>query len=567
MSCNNYNSNGAPQVTLSGSVPGGSCFTTVSDLFDLFKNSLVGSLPSDFTTFLISDTEPSPSNRDKAWIYVDSATCRPIGLRLYLNGAWVDVGARYFYGTDTSSVVNTITVASTTPSVNWSEAGQLFAIKIAQANTGPVTISITNGTTTFYSGVAIKQYGSSDLSGLELLAGQVALFFYDGTQFQLLNPRPSTSGGSTSTGVGFNLSFEDDTDGNGVPDSWGVYARGGSATGVSFTGSGGTDSYSSPTGGTFTLDTATTQHGSKSAKFTCTSGAGNGGGAIQNSGWIPCDANSIVELSWWARTSASGIDCSAEILWYSDKSDTSAYLSKTTLWTDTANGPNSYWYQLGGIAKAPSTARYYKIRLIAGILNNDVSGSVWFDDVQLNAPRFNKKIQFTASTFNVTSFIGASYWLPVGNTIQAKVTCVGGGGSGYTTSTGGGGGGGGGAISYVAVTPSTRYDVKIPQRENNASFNLTTVVGNAGSPGTSGAGGSGGTGGTGDVTFAGENGGAPGTGTAHGGSSIMGAGGSSVDGQDAQGGQLYGGGAAGRSTASGSTASVGAQGIVVIEYN
>ena len=157
MSCTNYNSNTAPSVTLGGSVPVDSCFSDVPTLFTLFKNSLVGSMPADYSTFLISDTEPSPSNRDKVWVYVDSATCRPIGIRLYLNGKWVDIGARYFYGNDTSSVVNTITVTSTTPSVNWAETGQIYAIKANQANTGPVTVTIGNGTTNWYSGVAVKQ--------------------------------------------------------------------------------------------------------------------------------------------------------------------------------------------------------------------------------------------------------------------------------------------------------------------------------------------------------------------------------------------------------------------------
>jgi len=443
MSCTNFNSNTSPQITFGGSVPGNSCFTDVPTLFTLFKNSLVGTLPSTFSTFIISDTQPAPSDRDKVWVYVDSTTCRPIGIRLYLNGAWVDIGARYFYGVDSSSVVNTITVTSTTPSVNWAEAGQLYAIKVAAANTGPVTVTLTNGSTTFYSAIALTKNGASPLEGLEMLAGSIALILYDGTQFQLLNPRSGSSTSSSSSSTGFNLSFDDDTDANGIPDGWNVYARGGSATGVSYTGSGGTDAQSTPLGGTFALDTTTVVAGSKSAKFTAANGAGNGGGFMQNAGWIPCDANSVLELSWWVRTNATGIDCMAEVLWYSSKSDSAGYISKTTLWTDTLNGPNGLWYQIGGIAKAPSTALFFRVRLTAGILNNDVAGTVWFDDVQLNAPRFNKQIVFSDLT------VATNIWFTPSTTYQAKVICVGAGGKGGdgegtgANQCGGGGGAGG----------------------------------------------------------------------------------------------------------------------------
>lgn len=560
MSCTNYNSNTAPSVTFGGSVPNDSCFSDVPTLFTLFKNSLVGSMPADYSTFLISDTEPSPSNRDKVWVYVDSATCRPIGIRLYLNGKWVDIGARYFYGNDTSSVANTITVTSTTPSVNWAETGQIYAIKANQANTGPVTVTIGNGTTNWYSGVAVKQYGASDLAGLEILASQVLLLYYDGTNFQLLNPRP-TSGGSSVTSSSLNLSFEDDTDGNGIPDQWNAYAD--NLTTKTYTGSSGTDLLAAPVGGSFTLDTVTTTGGLKSAKFVCTNGAGNGGGFIQNAGWIPCVSDSIIELSWYARTTATGIDCKAEILWYSSKSDVGGYISSTTIWTDTANGPNGYWYQLGGIAKAPSSARFYRIRLIAGIMNNDIAGSVWFDDVQLNAPRFGNNITYGSTT--------AINWKSRATTIQVKVECVAAGSPGTYNGLYAGSGGGGGeyACSYVTVAPSTVYPLIVGRGAGptyNTSFNTTTVLAKVSASATGATGGPGGTGGTGDITIngqAGDNSLGTLVNAAYGGCSAMGVGGYPNNSQISPPG--YGGG--GGSCNSSITPANGADGVIVLRYN
>jgi hypothetical protein len=265
----------------------------------------------------------------------------------------------------------------------------------------------------------------------------------------------------------------------------------------------------------------------------------------------------------------------AEVLWYSSKSDSAGYISKTTLWTDTLNGPNGLWYQIGGIAKAPSTALFFRVRLTAGILNNDVAGTVWFDDVQLNAPRFNKQIVFSDLT------VATNIWFTPSTTYQAKVICVGAGGKGGdgegtgANQCGGGGGAGGTGISYVTVAPSSTHSVVV-SATLDSTFDATTVVGKAGSAGAISvagvaAGGAGGTANTGNVTVvgeAGQNGGGT-TDTGHGGNSSAGAGGTCVV-SASQAGQKYGGGGAGsRRIGVGAALAgmAGAQGAVIIYYN
>ena len=280
MSCNNFTSNSQPKVVLSGTLPSNFCHSTWQNTFIAFRNAITGYLPDNYSTFLVSDQEPAASDRDKVWIHVDPTTCQPIGAKLYVNGTWVSIGGNVFWGVDSSNVDNTITVTATTPSVTWVQTGHMFLVKSARANSGSVSVTISNGTTV-YNSVVVKKYGSDLLSGLEILAGQVCALVYDGTNFQLLNPRTSSGvstggggGGTSSSGDDLNFSFESDANNDGIPDRWNVYVAG-----ASYPGNGGaaSDSATSPNGGSFTLDSSVVISGKKSAKFTCQSGTGNGG--------------------------------------------------------------------------------------------------------------------------------------------------------------------------------------------------------------------------------------------------------------------------------------------------
>lgn len=118
----------------------------------------------------------------------------------------------YDYFVDTGSA-DAIVITPTTALVAYT-AGQHFFIKVVANNTGATTINI--------NGLGVKSLKKSvtvDLDGGDLLAGQVILVCYDGTNFQLVG---GVSGGTTSgSGLSqisevFSYSdFSDDGSGNG----------------------------------------------------------------------------------------------------------------------------------------------------------------------------------------------------------------------------------------------------------------------------------------------------------------------------------------------------------------
>ena len=84
-------------------------------------------------------------------------------------------------------------VATIVPAVTAYVAGQRFSLKIATANTGASTLNI-NG----LGAQAIKRIDGSALVATDLIAGMVADFRYDGTNFQLLNPARGILGTATN---------------------------------------------------------------------------------------------------------------------------------------------------------------------------------------------------------------------------------------------------------------------------------------------------------------------------------------------------------------------------------
>jgi hypothetical protein len=74
-------------------------------------------------------------------------------------------------------------VIAPSPAITAYAAGQGFRVKIANANTGACTINV--------SGVgakSIKRPDGNDPSADDMIAGQIAVLIYDGTNFQLTNP-------------------------------------------------------------------------------------------------------------------------------------------------------------------------------------------------------------------------------------------------------------------------------------------------------------------------------------------------------------------------------------------
>lgn len=95
-------------------------------------------------------------------------------------------------------VNNNVYVITVPTSIGSYQAGQNYAVKIANVNTSAATLNV-NG----LGPVAIKYMDGSSLTGSELPQNGVALFYYNGTNFQITNVIPANTGGITSlTGDG-----------------------------------------------------------------------------------------------------------------------------------------------------------------------------------------------------------------------------------------------------------------------------------------------------------------------------------------------------------------------------
>jgi hypothetical protein len=96
-----------------------------------------------------------------------------------------------FVAEDTGTA-NAITISFTPPITAYSTEA-LVAAKIKTNNTGPATLDIDG-----IGAANIKKNGSDDLEADDLVAGKIALFGYDGSEFQLLNPSKLQQGAIVS---------------------------------------------------------------------------------------------------------------------------------------------------------------------------------------------------------------------------------------------------------------------------------------------------------------------------------------------------------------------------------
>lgn len=542
MSCSAYtNNSNLPLTMVAGTLPPGFVHETWQDTFETFVRTIAAQLPGTYSSFVVSSTTPGADDQDKLWLKVAS-DCRPIGLYLYFGGAWVQVGSNVFYGVDVSATVNVITVASTTPVVNSLQTGQTFLVKAALTNTGACVATIN---TPMAVSVPIKKDGTTALVGYEFVAGGILELVYDGTYFQLLNPRTDVTIPAFSIE---NNSFETDLDGDTVPDKW-VQVLTGTATGIQYS----TDAI----------------HGCFSYKVTVPGGTANGYAKLTNLNYINVDGGAYVHVSWWIKSTVAALPLVVTIDWYDCGG---IFLSTSTIYSEATNNPIAIWYKMAGVAQAPAGAANFKITLQTGDnVTNYAAATVLWDDVRVERPVFSKTATASAS--------GTYSWLCPAGVYQVRVSCNGAGGGGGggesgPTRGGCGGGGGGHAESYIVVVPGTAYAIVVGLGGTggvagaagvdgtSSTFSATVVIGNGGTKGstptvaTPGTGG----GGTGTIVLSGTNGALNVTNVGGAGGDCVGGGmgGKSVNGSSPGGG---GGGSVGATTAKN-----GADGSVTVEY-
>lgn len=174
-----------------------------------------------------------------------------------------------------------------------------------------------------------------------------------------------------------NGSFEEDLDGDGVPDGWAlsVYA-----------------------GGSYAL-TADAAHGAQALALTAT---GTGGYVeVLGEEYLPTAYGERVELAARLKATTPGVRVRGNVLWYNAAR---TYLATSTVY-DSASNPTTYAERSGQVV-APASAAWYRVQWIAGTSGGAVAATVTLDGVE--ARRFRGWVQINRTSVGTGGTIAAT---------------------------------------------------------------------------------------------------------------------------------------------------------------
>lgn len=111
---------------------------------------------------------------------VDAGTAAGSAARLFQNPSTIRAKKYHDYAAD--SVGTDAYAITITPAITAYATGQVFTFKAGTANTGACTLAVSG-----LSAITIKKYYNSDLETGDILANQIVMVEYDGTNFQMLS--------------------------------------------------------------------------------------------------------------------------------------------------------------------------------------------------------------------------------------------------------------------------------------------------------------------------------------------------------------------------------------------
>lgn len=167
-------------------LPDGFCPQTWQSTVDAFAAAMRVTLPTSASQIVISQTAPPPAEQDRIWFQVD-ANNHVLAIKSFDQGTgdWERVDDIPYYFNNIGSV-NDLEI-TTGDSINLLNdvGGRLFIVKAFAANSSTApTLTVDACPAT-----VIKKNGSEALQAGNITAGMLCILIYDGTQFQLLNPK------------------------------------------------------------------------------------------------------------------------------------------------------------------------------------------------------------------------------------------------------------------------------------------------------------------------------------------------------------------------------------------
>ena len=153
--------------------------------------------------------------------------------------------------------------------------------------------------------------------------------------------------------------FEDDANGDGLPDQWIITTYPNNGAGA----------------GTASIDQATQVEGSNSLRF---DSLGDGGGYAE-SAIFQVSENVSLSLSWLMQSSVADVRNVVDVIYYNSAQ---VQISTVSVYDDSINNVTA-WGKLFRSLITPSGARFARIRLTGAHSSDPTAGTTWFDDVRL----------------------------------------------------------------------------------------------------------------------------------------------------------------------------------------
>lgn len=170
-------------------LPDGFCPTSWQATVNAFAAAMRVTLPTSASQIIVQATTPGPEFNDYIWFQED-VNGQILSIRSWnsATNAWERVDEEQYYfndiGTTNAIEINSSNIIDAVSSLS-DIVGRLLIIKVANANSATtVTIELDGLAAT-----PVKVYGSQSLAVGNIQAGMICAFIYDGTNFQLLNPK------------------------------------------------------------------------------------------------------------------------------------------------------------------------------------------------------------------------------------------------------------------------------------------------------------------------------------------------------------------------------------------
>lgn len=173
-------------------LPAGNPVVTGTTISSTWANTSLGDIATALTGSIASDGQTTPTANLPMGNYAHTGVANATVRNMYASAGQVQDGALAYLtsvsGTNTITAIGAVGMSAYV-------AGQRFSFIAAGNNTGAVTININSA-----GAKSIVKNGSVALQSGDMASGAAYEIVYDGTNFQLINPKSSTSVSSVSGG-------------------------------------------------------------------------------------------------------------------------------------------------------------------------------------------------------------------------------------------------------------------------------------------------------------------------------------------------------------------------------